>query len=587
MRCCLRFLPLLGLLVVAAVFSSGVPLSAAGSALLLLSRGLKSVLFRVAHKCVCPQQGMALFADRETLEGFSSLEELATQINLLDPAKSSLFTLFDVEPSDHPQVLGAMTEADFRDIITQWRIINPLEGGREALGEDAPLGAPPTPGQVAKAGMLARACRLHCKNELFPEELAEELEKQRAHEIRMAELSSMSRGSTEGVEAVDRPTPTTPKLPPPEREKIALEKVINQGDSREIVMLPADELDILWQNYKDQVGDYPEAEEEPSSQQVTAIAYLVDSLASPYVDFAVFGPYADRYVKKARLSGMIIQPDGTFALREMYGPGSFSEYCKCYAVWKVCLMMKQAVSIILLDNMLKHFQRLHETFGGECWLMLYQAIVRMFSEQFRRYMREGKDLYYKCIDKKVCPWQPDKPFFYVFQRGLDDGSFWNREFERKATLVLSGAKTPGQLGEVSHPIKGAPIAPSAKRQPKQPAVPSTYVDEGGRDRGNNRPRPYPEQKAHMIVDGAFTHNRSQSKLCAAFQGGSCQEGKGGWCPVNWGERHQCNKCLQDSHGGDNCSQVPRPPSAVVRSPSSKGRGKGGHKGKKGKRAGQG
>ena len=202
-------------------------------------------------------------------------------------------------------------------------------------------------------------------------------------------------------------------------------------------------------------------------------------------------------------------------------------------------------------------------------------------------MREGKDLYSRCEDKSVCKWQPDTPYHYVFQRGLDDGAFWNREFERKATLILSGARSQTQMGEIHAPIKGH-LDPTPKRIARPPsAAPSSaaYAEQKGNK--GNRSRPYPEQKCHAVTDGVFTHNRGQSKLCQAFQTGNCSEGRGGWCPVNWGERHQCNKCLADSHGGAVCTLSPRPPSAKVQAPPGgrKG-GKGGRKGKS-KRAGQG
>ena len=69
--------------------------------------------------------------------------------------------------------------------------------------------------------------------------------------------------------------------------------------------------------------------------------------------------------------------------------------------------------------------------------------------------------------------------------------------------------------------------------------------------------PPPPEKVHRVDEqGRFTHNRKGAKLCTDFQSGRCPDGPmTGVCPLQPGHRHQCNRCLLPTHGGDACKGV--------------------------------
>ena len=109
-----------------------------------------------------------------------------------------------------------------------------------------------------------------------------------------------------------------------------------------------------------------------------------------------------------------------------------------------------------------------------------------------------------------------------------------------------------------------------------------------------RPEPKPKGKrggggtrnAHntAVVDGVTVHttNRREWPLCVAFQKGECPDdpdpGKRPWCPRNYGQKHQCWKCLR-MHPGSQCQLEVREQTPRKGKGKSGGRGKGGHKGR--------
>ena len=87
----------------------------------------------------------------------------------------------------------------------------------------------------------------------------------------------------------------------------------------------------------------------------------------------------------------------------------------------------------------------------------------------------------------------------------------------------------------------------------------------------------PDVREHRLGDdGLFTHNRRGSELCKLYQSGECVEtDRRGFCARNPQRRHQCAKCLNESHGANRCPlespRAPRPNHGV------KGRGKKGNR----------
>ena len=122
---------------------------------------------------------------------------------------------------------------------------------------------------------------------------------------------------------------------------------------------------------------------------------------------------------------------------------------------------------------------------------------------------------------------------------------------RRRTNSQNGLSTPAPN---VRPVKPKPTPKTAAQKGKgnQKGAPAAGT-KGGKDKEK------PKYHSPKIVNGRYIENKRGAKLCSAFQLGNCDVGgHPGTCPRNAGQAHQCNKCLQQAHGGDQgCNAVPK------------------------------
>jgi len=75
----------------------------------------------------------------------------------------------------------------------------------------------------------------------------------------------------------------------------------------------------------------PHPDEEPTGEQLSSLHGIDQAKSPPYVDFAVWGPYANRNRRRLVFKGWNIAADGDFHIAEVRGPSNLEE-------WKACLM---------------------------------------------------------------------------------------------------------------------------------------------------------------------------------------------------------------------------------------------------------
>ena len=184
-------------------------------------------------------------------------------------------------------------------------------------------------------------------------------------------------------------------------------------------------------------------------------------------------------------------------------------------------------------------------------------------ERIRR--RLGRDLALATAAGRLSPleFDPARPWGGVWRAACQDTEFWRKQFEEPAMLIKVHALT------MTSAISGdTPVDPVAH--------PPRGAKRGREEAETSRPKP---MKSHWVADGAFTHNRRGTRLCADFQHGRCASaGADARCPKDRDSVHQCAKCLLPNHG----AHSPHECGAVPREGASSGRGRGGGKGGKGK-----
>ena len=289
--------------------------------------------------------------------------------------------------------------------------------------------------------------------------------------------------------------------------------------------------------------------------------------ACPYVDFAVWGPFHHRLLKRSRLHGVVFGENGKMTPVELYGPADFGAWECSYQLLMTGLIGFNTVDLGPLEDYRKKISGYNKLYGPSAWALLYQCDVRCRNERMERVRRKlDREIARATALGRVASLEHDKdrPWNSVWQAVCADTDFWRRESEEQALR---------QMVSPFNPLTGeAPIATSS----------SSLARAGGKrhpaagTEAMERPA-----KTHRVAEGCFTHNRRGSPLCEEYQHGRCNALRGITCPRDSRRTHQCAKCLDPGHGAHSpteCTKSPAEPS-VGRTPKGKGKGKGQRKGK--------
>ena len=82
--------------------------------------------------------------------------------------------------------------------------------------------------------------------------------------------------------------------PPPSGPRCKFSDHLDQANDATFDLLPPDVIARLRRNYVENMGGPPSDAARPSEEQISALAARLKSYGSPFVDFALFGPYGSR-----------------------------------------------------------------------------------------------------------------------------------------------------------------------------------------------------------------------------------------------------------------------------------------------------
>ena len=465
----------------------------------------------------------------------------------------SLCSLLGATEDTKPAVIGSVPEADYVHTLAAWKI--------NVLAADGTVSSirAPTLTEVGHARMLGHVCRLVAGSGVTVESLK-------------AQLAAASTSQA-----------TPPTAAPSPGRRFKLSSVTSQGDDSEVSIADQKILQACYQRYQTVYGkgELPPKDTEPTTEQVSAVLHLLSEGVPPYVDFAIFSPFQQRMQKKLKLTGLNIGRDGVLRNVELLGPPNISMWLGSYNVLMNTLVMVDAVDLGILLKYRNHIERLHDRYSDKVWTVLYQSDVRCRLELMERIRRTLQAEY----DAGQAPdFDPKRPWNAVWQRAVQDETFWREEVMEPSLLILTkvaglnelvaGDATTGSNSGAhaspAHPREDTP-APARLSQPASSHQPF-------RTRNNSR-----TGRFHHVEGGKYTTNRTGYPLCAGYNSGECtQTSQGQWCPHKWDTVHQCDRCL-GSHPSVRCPHTEMPTPAFVKG---KGKNAGKGRGKKGRGKGR-
>ena len=303
---------------------------------------------------------------------------------------------------------------------------------------------------------------------------------------------------------------------PNKTKRIKLSSVIDPCLDIETSVITPNIISDMFIRFKNLYGKEPGPEHEPTVEQLTGVNDLIQSGANPYVDFAIFGPFGRRSSRKLTFVSHVFSAlTGEWRKQELPGPNSFEDWLKCWMVYRTTLMLLDITPPEPLVAYAEHVRSLASEFGPSCWFLIYQADVRMRSEEFER------------LRRRIIAQNPDattkETWTYVVATAVDpeDGksnTFWQSEVKDKCILYITRTRSARQLTD-DCTVGGL----------------AEFQMSGGTRKGKKG-----SGKQRKADFAATSHNLAHAQICRAYNSGTCQSDAQGNCPA--GRIHKCDIC---------------------------------------------
>ena len=181
---------------------------------------------------------------------------------------------------------------------------------------------------------------------------------------------------------------------------------------------------------------------------------------APAADFAVFGPFGNRQLRRLHFMAQFLDHDGVISKKEIPGPADCDTWWSCFKPYRTALLMHDIADTESLDKYAEHIKALDKQWNGKYWFLVAMADFRMRSEHFER-MRRRLELQFSELQeahpgvaKAFTASEPSRPWNEVFKIAPDETAYWDSEVKDKALKFMNApslARTPDEHGEFGQP----------------------------------------------------------------------------------------------------------------------------------------
>ena len=508
---------------------------------------------------------------------------------------ASLLAKLEVDPEDPIDDLAQVDPGDFNNDLSNWLID----------------GTPASSGAKGKARALMHAARVN-KGLDEPKALTAfkaENDKRKFQEI------EWYKSQPKETKIIRQDVPAVQPADTGDDRYINIRDIADDLRNQEIPLIPDEDHPKLLANWRDNrksTRDPPE-EHEPTMSQLSYLAHCKKHNTNPFVNFGFWGPFGDRMMQRMITVMWMLMPDGVTRCRNKFlGPPTVQQWLSCWMVFQTGMEMFEMASREALDDYAAFIQDLVVTYGPHCWAIIYQAEARMRRTGLDMIRRGAHYLLEEAVNAEQTrqtiyiqanpyKFNPKQPWDYCFRMAIDFMSahatkYWDKYVKEPCRKINAENARVDQFLQDDCQIAATPEEHMATGgllvnsiTPAQQHILTSDIAYG--------PRPVTKQPKIKTVqeilnvtgpkkalsqqdgNGKWTKNNKGVKLCGPFQAGQCPGGSA-QCPRS--EAHQCNKCLQNSHGASTCGTV-KPKEDKV----GKGKGRGGKGKKHGKKHGRG
>ena len=246
--------------------------------------------------------------------------------------------------------------------------------------------------------------------------------------------------------------PSFPPTPPatagaaqPDR-KMKFSAVLDQSDETEFAVASEQQKQLWLQTYIQATGGLPQENEEPSTEQVSAMRRRIGQGMSPYADFALFVPYGKKAMRAHKYRTYLPAPGGGYMMREVPGPGNFVQWQASFRVYRTTLLMLDVVTMATLVSYEAHIEKLARLYPG-AWHLIVAADDLGRAEHLNR-LKVTTAMEIADGGRPPTRWDENSPWEALFRLLLKDHQFWSEQVHVPANAWLS------------HGARGVPTTPA-------------------------------------------------------------------------------------------------------------------------------
>ena len=343
--------------------------------------------------------------------------------------------------------------------------------------------------------------------------------------------------------------------------KMKFSAILDQGDESEFVISTEDQKQRWLENYIRQTGGLPLEQEEPSTEQVSALLRRVSSGSPPYADFSIWVPYGKKAFRAQKYRAYLPVMGG-YISKELPGPGTYEQWRASFRVYRTALLMLDILTMSTCVAYEALVEKLNRLYPG-AWHLIVGADDLARSEHLTR-LRVSVNMDISNGTKEPPAWSESSPWECLFRLLIKDAAFWSEQVHVPANAWLAhGSKgrpmTPSEAVAASSLQGGiSAIRPDTEGGNNGPGTPSsTRRTRNARRKEAKRKAAeasHPEQPKQQKGKGK---GKEKPQACYAWnnENGACAGlPPGAACQGRVPREHRCTKCGSLGHPSAKCTQ---------------------------------